>query len=41
MADVVGEMTERLLFDAGIGPGLRVIDVGCGRRDVSFQRGRA
>jgi ubiquinone/menaquinone biosynthesis C-methylase UbiE len=36
MADVVGEMTERLLVDAGIGVGMRVIDVGCGRGDVSF-----
>jgi ubiquinone/menaquinone biosynthesis C-methylase UbiE len=30
------EMTERLLVDAGIAPGMRVIDVGCGRGDVSL-----
>jgi ubiquinone/menaquinone biosynthesis C-methylase UbiE len=36
MTDIVGEMTERLLVDAGIGLGMRVIDVGCGRGDVSF-----
>jgi ubiquinone/menaquinone biosynthesis C-methylase UbiE len=29
-------MTERLLVDAGIGMGMRVVDVGCGRGDVSF-----
>jgi cyclopropane fatty-acyl-phospholipid synthase-like methyltransferase len=31
MGDIVGKMTERLLVDAGIGPGMRVLDVGCGR----------
>jgi ubiquinone/menaquinone biosynthesis C-methylase UbiE len=36
MADIVGGMTERLLVDAGIGVGMRVVDVGCGRGDVSF-----
>lgn len=36
MTDIGGEMTERLLVDAGIGAGMRVIDVGCGRGDVSF-----
>lgn len=36
MADIVGDMTARLLVDAGIGPGMRVLDVGCGRGEVSF-----
>jgi ubiquinone/menaquinone biosynthesis C-methylase UbiE len=36
MADTGGEMTERLLVEAGIGAGKRVLDVGCGRGDVSF-----
>ena len=30
------EMTERLLVDAGIAHGMRVLDVGCGRGDVSL-----
>ena len=36
MTDTVGEMTERLLVDGGIGVGMRVIDVGRGRGDVSY-----
>ncbi len=37
MTDVVGDMTNRLLADAGIGAGMRVLDVGCGPGDVSFR----
>lgn len=33
--DRVGPMMERLLGDAGITTGMRVLDVGCGRGDVS------
>lgn len=36
MADLVGGMTERWLIEAGIAPGMRVLDVGCGRGDVSL-----
>jgi ubiquinone/menaquinone biosynthesis C-methylase UbiE len=32
----VGELTEEVLRSAGIGPGMRVLDVGCGAGDVSF-----
>ncbi len=32
----MAEMTERLLIDAGLGPGMRVLDVGCGRGDVAL-----
>lgn len=36
LAAYVARMTERLLVDAGIGPGMSVLDAGCGRGDVSF-----
>jgi ubiquinone/menaquinone biosynthesis C-methylase UbiE len=40
MTDTVGAMTERLLADAGIGMGMRVLDIGCGRGDVAFMAAR-
>ncbi|MBI3774431.1 MAG: methyltransferase domain-containing protein [Gammaproteobacteria bacterium] len=40
MTDIVGDMTERLLVDAGIGVGMRVLDVGCGRGDVALLSAR-
>jgi SAM-dependent methyltransferase len=39
-ASDMAEMTERLLIDAGIGPGMRVLDVGCGRGDVALLAAR-
>lgn len=36
VAESANAMTERLLTDAGIGPGMRVLDLGCGSGDVSF-----
>jgi ubiquinone/menaquinone biosynthesis C-methylase UbiE len=38
--DAVGPMTLRLLTQAGIGPGMRVLDVGCGAGDVSLLAAR-
>ncbi len=40
MADVRDQMTERLLVDAGIGAGMRVLDVGCGHGEVSWMIAR-
>ncbi len=37
MADIREEMLERLLTDSGIAPGMRVLDVGCGRGDVAVK----
>lgn len=35
-ADLLRPLTERMLRAAGIGPGMHVLDVGCGMGDVSF-----
>ena len=35
-AGLLGPLSERFLRNAGIAPGMRVIDVGCGAGDVSF-----
>jgi SAM-dependent methyltransferase len=35
-ARILDEFTEPLLRQAGIGPGMRVLDVGCGAGDVAF-----
>lgn len=34
--DLIGPMTERLFVQAGIGSGMRVLDVGCGSGDVAI-----
>lgn len=39
-ARVFDPWTEALLREAGIGPGMRVLDVGCGRGDVSLMLAR-
>lgn len=33
---MAADFTQRLLIEAGINPGMRVLDVGCGSGDVSF-----
>lgn len=38
--DAVGPITERLLIQAGIRTGMRVLDVGCGAGDVAILLGR-
>ena len=35
-AELIGPLTERMLLAAGVSPGMRVLDVGCGVGDVSF-----
>lgn len=40
MSNNVDEMTERMLDDAGIGPGMRVLDIGCGPGAVSLMLSR-
>lgn len=40
MSNQVDEMTERLLDEAGIGPGMRVLDIGCGPGAVSLMMAR-
>jgi SAM-dependent methyltransferase len=40
VTDPVDAMTERLLADAGIGPGMRVLDLGCGNGEVSLMLAR-
>jgi SAM-dependent methyltransferase len=36
----IGELTEHVLRLAGLGPGMRVLDVGCGAGDVTFLAAR-
>lgn len=36
MGDLAEDLTRRLLVDAGVRDGMRVLDIGCGRGDVSF-----
>ncbi len=36
MTNSADEMTEHLLIDAGISKGMRVLDIGCGRGDLSL-----
>ncbi len=37
MTNIVDEITERLLREAGIAQGMRVLDIGCGRGDLSLR----
>ena len=34
--NIAEEITNKLLVDAGINKGMHVLDIGCGRGDVSF-----
>ncbi|MDQ7092841.1 methyltransferase domain-containing protein [Desulfosporosinus sp. PR] len=36
MTDIVAEMTNKLLVDAGIKKGMSVLDIGCGRGDLAL-----
>jgi ubiquinone/menaquinone biosynthesis C-methylase UbiE len=38
-AEIVAPITRQLLIDAGVGEGMRVLDVGTGRGDVAFIAG--
>jgi SAM-dependent methyltransferase len=40
MSNNVDEMTERMLDEAGIGQGMRVLDIGCGPGEVSLMLSR-
>jgi len=40
MADPAAQLTERLLRDAGVVEGMRVLDVGCGHGDVALMLAR-
>lgn len=40
MSDAAEDLTRRLLADAGLAEGMRVLDVGCGRGDVAFLAAR-
>ena len=35
-AGIINPITRRILMSAGVGPGMRVLDVGCGSGDVTF-----
>src|SRR6185295_3495285 len=35
-ADIIAGVTRRLIRECGIGPGMRVLDIGCGVGDVSM-----
>jgi hypothetical protein len=40
MVDARGDMTERLLTDAGVAAGMHVLDIGCGRGELSLMLAR-